>query len=57
MEGRQPSNVMKQPVSYSEGMNSHTLTLNNEINQLTDAKPVTEVWAVYPTKRILDDSD
>ena len=36
---------------YSSGMSSFTTKLNGVRNQLIDAKPVTEVWAVYPIKR------
>lgn len=57
LENRQPSKVMRQLRSYSSGMKSHTTLLNGEKNPLTDAQPVTEVWAVYPIKRELLEVD
>ncbi|MCG7344794.1 restriction endonuclease-like protein [Sporosarcina sp. ACRSL] len=49
-EGRQIPKVMRQLANYSNGMSSYTTKLNGVRNQLIDAKPVTEVWAVYPIK-------
>lgn len=55
--GKQPSKVMKQLESYSSGMKSYTLDLNGHKNRLIDVQPVTEVWAVYPIKRDVLNSD
>lgn len=49
-EGRQPAKVMRQLESYASGMKSFTKALNGEKTALTDAQPVTEVWAAYPVK-------
>lgn len=49
VEGR-PTRVMRQLSAYSTNMKTDTSRLNGVENPLTDAQPISEVWAVYPMK-------
>ncbi|MFJ5770790.1 DUF2357 domain-containing protein [Psychrobacillus sp. NPDC093180] len=47
-EDKEATKVMKQLVSYAEGMKTNTLVLNGKYSREIDRYPVLEAWAVYP---------
>lgn len=49
-DDQNPTKVMKQLESYANGMRTNSSALNGHESIIVDAKPVIEVWAVYPRR-------